>query len=46
MKFIKMLDTAAKSRVFQSVNPKDFNANYELVEIPKDDSIENKFWNI
>lgn len=41
---LKLMEIKSKQLVFQSFNPKDFGADYDIVSIPKDNTPEADFW--
>jgi hypothetical protein len=41
---LKLMEIKARQLVFQSFNPRDFGADYDIVSIPKDNTPEADFW--
>ena len=41
---LKLMEIKSKQLVFQSFDPKDFGADYDIVSIPKDNTPEADFW--
>lgn len=41
---LKFMELMSQTGVFQSFDPRDFGADYDIVPIPKDGTPEAKFW--
>ena len=41
---LKLMEIKSQMGVFQSFDPKDFGADYDIVPIPKDNSNDAEFW--
>lgn len=41
---LQLMELKASMGTFQSFNPKDFGADYNLVPIPKDETLEANYW--
>lgn len=42
--FLKFMELKANTGIFQSFDPRDFGADYDIVPIPKDGTPEAEFW--
>lgn len=41
---LTLMEVKGKMGVFQSFNPRDLEADYDIVPIPKDNTPEAEFW--
>lgn len=42
--FLKFMELKAKMGIFQSFDPRDFGADYDIVSIPLDNTPEYEYW--
>lgn len=42
----KFMEIKGKMGIFQSFNPRDFGADYDIVSVPKDNTPEADYWMI
>lgn len=43
-KLLKLMEVKGQMGAFQSFNPRDFGADYDIVPVPKDNTTEAEFW--
>lgn len=42
--FLKFMELKAQTGIFQSFDPRDFGADYDIVPIPRDNTSEYEYW--